>query len=54
MLQSEHTLTMLSDSHGNITVVSGDIRGKGHLAEASSVQCGVLQRDILMFTHRLV
>jgi hypothetical protein len=43
-----------SDFHTHVIVVAGDIKGKGHLAEASSVQNRVLQRTMLFFTHCLI
>jgi hypothetical protein len=45
---------VLSDSGAYVIVVAGDIKGKGRLAEASSVQNRVLQRTILTFTHCLI
>ena len=54
ILRTERTLSVLSDSDADVIVVAGDIKGKGRLAEASSVQNRVLQRTILTFTHCLI
>ena len=37
ILRNERTLTVLSDFHTDVIVMADDIKGKGHLAEASSV-----------------
>ena len=53
-LRTERTLSVLSDSDADVIVVAGDIKGKGHLTEASSVQNKVSQRTMLTFLHCLV
>ena len=53
ILRTERTRTVLSDFHTDVIVVAGDIKGKGHLAEVSSVQNRMLQRNMLIFTHCL-
>jgi hypothetical protein len=54
ILRTERTLTVLSDFHTDVIVVADDIKGKGHLAEVSSVQNKMLQRTMLIFTRRLM
>jgi len=54
ILRTERTLTVLSDFHTDVILAAGDIKGKGHLAEASSVQNKVLQRTMLFFTLFLI
>jgi Icc-related predicted phosphoesterase len=44
---------MLSDSHADVIVVAGDIKGKGHLAVTSSVQNRVLTKNHVVF-HTLI
>ena len=53
ILRAERTLTVFSDFYTDVIVVAGAIKGKGRLAEASSLQNRVLQKNHVVF-HTLL